>query len=225
MQGFVQNCRAQRSYKLQQTTLRRLVAVDELHARFLNSLARLEYVGVRKMLKVRRSETLDLEGLRHMLEEAVHATRLKKAAVALAGNEALVATFADAYTLAGDAAEAYFQAIDQEALRRTAQTTANNPEVCYLLTSAAIEVRAHTFYPVYQEVLRETASKVSVASIIADEQEHLQQMADRLPGALPDWRSALADVLRVEEAAFCDYLARVNEVVDAYERPPSVAAS
>src|SRR5690606_34429137 len=144
---------------LQQATLLRIVAVPELHARFLNSLARLEYVGVRKMLKARRSDTLDLEGLRHVLEEAVHATRLKKAAVALAGNESLVATFSDAHTLAGDAAEAYFQTIDREAMGCVREAAAGHSDACYLLTSAAIEVRAHAFYPAYQDILQQSESK------------------------------------------------------------------
>jgi len=38
-----------------------------------NTLARLEYVGVRKMLKSRRAERLNLDGLQHVLDETVHA--------------------------------------------------------------------------------------------------------------------------------------------------------
>ena len=72
------------------------------HARFVNTLARLEYVGVRKILKSRRSERIDLDGLQHILDEAVHALRLKKAAVALAGSGDGVVTFADGATLAGE---------------------------------------------------------------------------------------------------------------------------
>ena len=87
-----------------------------LHARFVNTLSRLEYVGVRKILKSRRSEQIDLDGLQHILDEAVHALRLKKAAVALAGGGGdSVVTFADDATLAGDAGEGYLQALDRRA--------------------------------------------------------------------------------------------------------------
>ena len=96
--------------------LDRIIPRADLHARFVNTLARLEYVGVRKMVKSRRAERLDLDGLQHLLDEAVHALRLKKAASALAASGgAAVTTFADADTLAGEAGEAYFQALDRRA--------------------------------------------------------------------------------------------------------------
>ena len=66
-----------------ETLLDRIIPRPDLHARFVNTLARLEYVGVRKMLKSRRAERLDLDGLQHLLDEAVHALRLKKAPSAL----------------------------------------------------------------------------------------------------------------------------------------------
>src|SRR4029078_11008528 len=72
-----------------------------LHARFVNTLARMEYIGVRKMLKSRRAERMDLDGLEHALDEAVHALRLKKAATALSAASTAglgVATFSDADT-------------------------------------------------------------------------------------------------------------------------------
>lgn len=229
MQSFIATCKAQPSYVLQRATLRRIVAVPPYHARFINTLARLEYVGVRKMLKSRSSATLDLDGLRHVVEEAVHATRLKKAALALAGDPSVVATFAEAHTLEGDAAEAYFQAVDAEAAAQVSAQAAElgesreaRPvaEACYLLTSAAIEVRAHVFYPAYQEQLQLSGSHVSVASIIADEQAHLQQMASGLPRVLPDWRSALKRTLEVEEMAFSRYLSRVNDCLDRSDVEP-----
>src|SRR3954467_7608309 len=96
--------------------LDRIIPRSDLHARFVNTLARMEYVGVRKMLKSRRAERLDLDGLQHLLDEAVHALRLKKAAAALgAAGGAAVTTFSDADTLAGEAGEAYFQALDRRA--------------------------------------------------------------------------------------------------------------
>jgi hypothetical protein len=186
-----------------------------MHARWLNTLARLEYVGVRKMLKTRRSETLDLDGLRHILEEAAHATRLKKAAVTLAADPTWVETFSDEHTLCGDAAERYFQNIDRESLRLVeAQGCASLEEACYILTSAAIELRARSFYPTYQAVLEEVGSAVSVASIIGDEEAHLEHMAATLPSHLVNWQQLLQVVMQVEEAAFQSYLDAVEAVLE-----------
>src|SRR5437016_685772 len=112
MHRYIEVCASHDNSRRTRALLERVIPDVALHARFVNTLARLEYVGVRKMLKSRRAERLDLDGLQHVLDEAVHALRLKKAAIALgaaAGAGVDVATFAGAHTLAGDAAEDYFQ--------------------------------------------------------------------------------------------------------------------
>src|SRR5688500_9357325 len=116
----------------------------------------MEYVGVRKILKSRRSEHLDIEGLQHILDETVHALRLKKAALALAAvGGAAVSTFAAADTLAGEVGEAYMQGVDRAAEAALADLPEQSrTEVNYLLSSAAIEVRAQAFYPMYESCLR-----------------------------------------------------------------------
>jgi hypothetical protein len=215
MQAFVATCLGQPSFSRQRLVLTRIVRAPRVHARWLNTLARLEYVGVRKMLKSRRSETLDLDGLRHILEEAAHATRLKKAAVSLATDPAWVETFSDEHTLCGDAAERYFQSIDREAERLVeAEDCAPREEACYLLTSAAIELRARSFYPTYQAVLAEVNSPVSVASIIGDEEAHLEHMAAALPERLTNWQYVLSAVMSVEETEFQKYLDEVEAVLN-----------
>jgi hypothetical protein len=115
MKEYVTACAAHENAARTRRLLDRIVVDREAHARFVNTLARLEYVGVRKILKSRRSERISLDGLQHILDEAVHALRLKKAAVALAGAGGAVATFADDATLAGDAGEGYLQALDRRA--------------------------------------------------------------------------------------------------------------
>ena len=184
--------------------LDRIIPDVALHARFVNTLARMEYVGVRKMLKSRRAEHLDLDGLQHILDEAVHALRLKKAATALAGPDpARVQTFADADTLAGDAGEGYLQALDrcaEEALGDLPE--AARAEANYLLTSAAVEVRAQVFYPIYDQRLRALGAGFSVAAISKDEDRHLAEMSGGLARQLGEWRPRLEPVLAAEEALF-----------------------
>ncbi len=159
--------------------LDRIVVDTPLHARFVNTLSRLEYVGVRKILKSRRSERIDLDGLQHILDEAVHALRLKKAAVALAGGGGDgVVTFADDATLAGDAGEGYLQALDRRAEEALLDLDpAERAEANYRLTSAAIEVRAQVFYPIYDQCLHDHSVGFSVAAIAKDEDRHLDEMA------------------------------------------------
>jgi hypothetical protein len=184
--------------------LERIIPDVALHARFVNTLSRMEYVGVRKILKSRRAEHLDLDGLQHILDEAVHALRLKKAATALAGREpGRVQTFADADTLAGDAGEDYLQALDRRAEEALGDLPeAERPEANYLLTSAAIEVRSQVFYPIYDERLQSLGAGFSVAAISKDEDRHLAEMAGGLARQLGEWRSRLEPVLAAEEALF-----------------------
>lgn len=185
--------------------LEQIVAEPALHARFVNSLARMEYVGVRKMLKARRSEALDLDGLQHVIEEASHALRLKRAALALHGGAAEgVATFSEEHTLAGGAAEEYLQEVDRACESLLSHLPdAERTEANYLLSSAAIEVRAHAFYPVYEEVLRAAGAPFSVSAIQRDEDRHLAEMRARLQALFGgDAEALLARALQREAAAF-----------------------
>jgi hypothetical protein len=193
-----------------------IVADASVHARFVNTLSRLEYVGVRKILKSRRSEGIGLDGLQHILDEAVHALRLKKAAVALAGPAAGVVTFADGDTLAGDAGEGYLQALDRRAEEALLDLPATErAEANYRLTSAAVEVRAQVFYPIYDQCLRAGGAGFSVAAIMEDEDRHLDEMADGLERTLPDWRRRLEAVLAAEEALYARFLAAVEAALPA----------
>jgi hypothetical protein len=196
--------------------LPRIVGDREMHARFVNTLARLEYVGVRKILKSRRSERIGLDGLQHILDEAVHALRLKKAAVALAGSGDGVLTFADGATLAGNAGESYLQALDRRAEEMLADLPLDRrSEANYHLTSAAIEVRAQVFYPMYEECLRANDVGFSVAAISKDEDRHLDEMAAGLDRALPDWRLRLEAVLAAEEALYARFLLAIDAALRA----------
>ena len=198
--------------------LDRIIQLPREHARLINTFARMEYVGVRKILKSRRSQSLDLDGLQHILDETIHALRLKKAALAVAGGAVGVQTFSADDTLAGDTGEGYLQAVDRAAEAALADLPADRrPEISdinYVLSSAAIEVRAQAFYPLYEECLRARGAPVSVAAIMRDEDRHLTEMADRLAALLPDWRPRLERVLAAERGIFDGFLQAVAAAVD-----------
>jgi hypothetical protein len=197
--------------------LERIVPDARLHPRFVNTLARMEYVGVRKMLKSRRAERLDLDGIQHILDEAVHTLRLKKAAVALdAGAGEGVRTFATGDTLAGDAGESYLQALDHRAEEMLTDLPADSrAEANYLLTSAAVEVRAQVFYPLYDRALKDREAGFSVAAIMKDEDRHLDEVAGGLEAVLPEWKPRLEQLLAAEEALFARFLGAVEQAVAA----------
>ena len=216
MREYVEACASHDNAARTRRLLERIVGDREIHARFVNTLARLEYVGVRKILKSRRSERIGLDGLQHILDEAVHALRLKKAAVALAGSGDGVFTFADGATLAGNAGESYLQALDHRAEEALMDLPpGERGEANYHLTSAAVEVRAQVFYPIYERCLQDNRVGFSVASISKDEDRHLDEMAVGLETSLPDWRRRLEAVLAAEEALYARFLAAVEDVLRA----------
>lgn len=217
MHQYVTACASHDNAARTRRLLDRIVVDAPLHARFVNTLSRLEYVGVRKILKSRRSERIGLDGLQHILDEAVHALRLKKAAVALAGGGADgVGTFADDATLAGDAGEGYLQALDRRAEEALLDLDpAERAEANYHLTSAAIEVRAQVFYPLYDQCLKDNRVGFSVAAISKDEDRHLEEMAVGLERSLPEWRRRLEAVLAAEEALYARFLAAVEDALPA----------
>jgi hypothetical protein len=215
MRRYVEASRGHANVARTRHLLERIVPHAQLHARFVNTLARLEYVGVRKILKSRRAEGLDLEGIQHILDEAVHALRLKKAAAALgSASGADVRTFVDGATLAGDAAENYLQALDHRAEEALGDLPeAERAEANYLLTSAAVEVRAQVFYPLYDQMLKAHQAGFSVAAISKDEDRHLEEMTAGLDVQLPDWQRRFEPLLAAEEALYGRFLAAIEEVV------------
>jgi hypothetical protein len=216
MQRYVEASARHENAARARRLLDRVVPDPILHARFVNMLARLEYIGVRKILKSRRSERLDLDGLQHILDEAVHALRLKKAASALGDASGTdVRTFAAGATLAGDAAEGYLQALDHRAEEALMDLPGSDrAEANYLLTSAAVEVRAQVFYPMYDQALRAHGAGFSVAAITKDEDRHLQEMTVGLKTALGDWRPRLEPVLAAEEALFSRFLGALEKAAE-----------
>ena len=189
-------------------------AIDqpELHARLVNTLARMEYVGVRKMLMARLSENLDIDGLQHVVEEASHALRLKNAALKLLGSPIGLETFSEDHTLAGAAGEGYLQAVDTACAECLADLPdGSRSEINYLLSSALIEIRADAFYPVYEECLRAAGAPFSVRAIQRDEEKHLAEMKEQLLALCPEWRERVEAVLPQEKSAFEAWLSAVED--------------
>lgn len=218
MQRYIESSTAHPSSRRITTVVGEIIRHPPLHARFVNTLARMEYVGVRKLLKSRRAERLDLHGLQHMLDENVHALRLKKAATALAAAAGTrVNTFSDDDTLSGDAGEAYLQALDHaaEAALSDLPSGDKRSEANYLLTTAAIEVRAQVFYPAYDALLGAHGASFSVAAITKDEDRHLVEMAQGLAQAFgaENWRTRFEPLLAVEEKLFGEFLDQVEATV------------
>ena len=184
---------------------RALAAHPTLHARFINTISLMEYIGARKIMKSQQDVEFDLELLSHVAEESKHAWLVKRLALRVDKNAA--ATYAPEHLLCKEQAEGYLQAIDAAAKRALADVDMTGASFSktwlnYLYSSLLIEERADTFYKVYAVVLEELGLAGTVRAILKDETKHLAAMADRIEQYDPDARVRLAGLRVKERAAF-----------------------
>ncbi|MFT7486124.1 MAG: hypothetical protein ACI9F9_001977 [Candidatus Paceibacteria bacterium] len=217
MERFTATVRAQPEMEILRQLLLRILDSRDLHARFVNTLSRMEYIGVRKMLKARRAQELDEAGLLHIIEEASHALRLKRAAVQLSGDGgSAVRTYSESHTLAGEAGEEYMQGVDHDCETLIAALGADSGiGGNYLLSTTAIEIRAEAFYPIYEECLQATGAPFSVKSILKDELRHLAEMGESLAEVFPgEWEDLVAQAVQKESESFRRWLDAMTAAAD-----------
>lgn len=143
-----------------------------LHWRWLATLSFLENQGARKIFGFQPVEDLPLGLLQHAAEEARHAWYFKKLLTRIGGDGEKQYPL-----LGGNAGRRYLHRLDMGVcrwLRDEAGLEGRDlKKGAYLLTTYAIEVRAAGFYPLYAEILKQKNIKLSLASVIQEEDRHL----------------------------------------------------
>lgn len=194
--------------------LGRIVKRPEVHAKFVNTLSLLEYVGARKILKSQPAAIFSAELLAHVSEEIRHALTLKNLALRL---DPSLTTYRPDHLLEPKAAEGYLQAIDRAAhADLVAAGLADDPRrawVNYLYTTLLIEERAGQFYPAYAPLLESLGLGGWVEPIIRDEEGHLRSMVASLQSDDPTAPARCARLREVEAGAFENWFARLDGVV------------
>lgn len=155
--------------------LENLVDDQGLHERWLATLSYLENQGAKKIFGHQPSEDLPLDLLQHAAEEARHAWFFKKLLTKIGGDGSRKYPL-----LGGNAGRRYLHRLDMGICRWLSVDLGlegrDLKRGSYLLTTYAIEVRAASLYPLYAEVLKERQIKISLASVIVEEDRHLAQI-------------------------------------------------
>jgi hypothetical protein len=153
------------------------VASNELHAKWLNTLSFLENCGARKIAACEHPTLVKEEVLKHAAEEFRHAHHLKRQIAKV--SPCPLETYSRDSLLGGMTTLHYLNALD---LKTSQYLKANGlpKEIAYLLVTYAIELRAKELYHIYDEELRKMNSKVTVKSILLEEEEHLNEMIEGL---------------------------------------------
>jgi hypothetical protein len=167
------------------------------HVRFLNTLSLMEHVGSRKIMASQSKQGLSGETLRHLAEETRHAYFFKHAAEKLARRPL---GYNAAETIAGSSARFYMGRLDAGIARDFADMAAGS--LPYLYMSLIVELRAVWFYQLYQETLTENNHALSLRSVLAEEELHLNAMLAHLTELDPDCASRVTRFRTLEQQRF-----------------------
>jgi hypothetical protein len=185
---------------------RTVVAHDDLHARWLNSLSHLELCGAMKIAGYVDPINADITVLKHATEEFRHAFYLKKLIGKLEGQD--LPDYSDANLLAPVATRQLLNRLDVgicRLLTKRRSAKSIDRQGAYVLVTYAIEMRADELYGTYQDVLSGVGSKVNVKSIIAEEEGHLEEMTRMLEAYDPAWQELAAEACALEQRLFADW--------------------
>jgi rubrerythrin len=187
--------------------LEKIVNDNLLHSKWLNTLSYMENAGARKISTAEHKENVTLLVLKHAAEEHRHAFYLKKQLSKL--TEDHCKTYTSAELLAPNYTRFYLNTLDVlvcKYLKKHFSLTGSDLKfAAYLFVTYAIEVRADELYPVYQEILTAKASKVTVKSIILEEEGHLEEMLNQLREFSADWEKHATEIVEIETQLFHDW--------------------
>ena len=181
-----------------------------LHRRWLETLSYLENCGHRKIALYQPPRNASLSLLKHAAEEARHAYFFKRQILKLKlgppepGRRLAL--------LGGIKAKNYLHLLDLN-ISRALKTTAGLrgrmlKDACYLLTTHTVETRAMEVYPIYQRLLQERVSPISLKTILAEEEGHLEEMEQMIGDT--DLESFIGPCQRIEKALFAEVLGAIE---------------
>ena len=162
-----------------------IIADNQLHARFLNTLSYLENCGARKIAAFEHPLLVKKEILKHAAEEFRHAHHFKKQITRLD-----LPAPDDYQNLLGS----YFTIHYLDHLEACICRILKEPKKeAYFYVTYAIEKRAEALYPIYEQFLRKHKSRVTVRSIILEEEGHLSEIEMHLKSPLLKSQSLLIE--------------------------------
>lgn len=199
------------SKKLLGQVLSQIVRQPELHERWLATLSYLECCGARKIAGFLPDGDVNLVLLRHAAEEARHAYFFKNQILKI--REELQ----EPYTLLGGfSAKHYLRALDSgiSRLLKSEQNLTGRElkHGAYLLTTLTIEERAAIVYPLYQEILEEHQLKVSLKSVILEEDRHLAEIHEELD-LFPQAQEIMDQARALENKLYEAFIQKVNQEI------------
>lgn len=196
--------------------LENIVNDNQLHSKWLNTLSYMENAGAKKISASEHKEEVTLLILKHAAEEHRHAYYLKKQLAKL--DESMCRTYTNEELLVPDHTRFYLNTLDVQVCRYLKKhfnlSGFDLKFAAYLFVTYAIEVRADELYPIYQNILTAKESRVTVKSIILEEEGHLEEMLHQLRQFSSDWEKHAAAIIQIEQKMFNDWMQSLEKVVN-----------
>ncbi|TCC90271.1 hypothetical protein EZ428_13405 [Pedobacter frigiditerrae] len=197
--------------------LENIVNDNLLHSKWLNTLSYMENAGAKKISASEHKEEVTLLILKHAAEEHRHAYYLKKQLAKL--DETVCKTYSNAELLAPSHTKYYLNTLDVLVCRYLKNhfnlSGYDLKFAAYLFVTYAIEVRADELYPIYQDILTAKESRVTVKSIILEEEGHLEEMLNQLREFSADWEKHANEIIKIEQQMFNDWMVGLAKEVAA----------
>lgn len=188
-----------------------IVASPHLHAKWLNTLSFLENCGARKIAACEHPTLVKEEMLKHAAEEFRHAHHLKRQ-ISRIWQEPIT-TYSRTSLLGSFSTLHYLSALDLKTCRYLKKLNLSRlKEASYLLVTYAIECRAEALYPIYDDILRHTHSRVAIKSILLEEKEHLEEMRAGI-SLLPSGPTHAAHICALETSLYTSWLTSIAQEI------------
>lgn len=192
--------------KLLHSLIEKIISSEDLHARWINTLSFLENCGARKIAACEHPNLVKKEMLKHAAEEFRHAHYLKSQIKRI--SQKPFENYSLNTILGGLTTRRYLDYLDIKTscyLKSLGLNAKEIKEASYLLVTYAIELRAGELYAIYDKILKEKGSKITVKSIILEEGEHLNEMTEALK-SYPFGDIYKEKVLAIEEKVCAKWL-------------------
>lgn len=182
--------------------LETIIKNPDTHGRWLNTISFLEHIGSRKILLTQDISYMNESMLRHIAEEARHASFFKSL---ISQTGIALPDYSSENLFCGFASSRYFQGLDIAVQKELVDIEEDKEYfyLCYLYVSNLIEERADWLYTKYNAILQRNNSSISLTAIILEEERHLDVTHRYLLENDPDYSSRM-DRLRVGENLLFD---------------------
>jgi len=197
--------------------LTKIIANNDTHARWMNLLSYLEFIGSRKIFKTQKNGSINEELLKHASDEARHALVLKQMIGKLTTDKHFD-RYDARYMMGSFSGYRYIQNLDSMVKKRFQSTHpagADISYVCYVYVSYVIEVRANWLYDIYAQLLTRANSTVNVSAIINDEVRHLHDMTREIGEIDKSSQDNVRFFLEQESLLFERFLRSLEKIVSA----------